>query len=175
MAVGWITHFYINASTPLLMKCVDSSHLGEITPISGGGEHFKFDDQNWHTMNSGTSWSCSWCGIPWFSNAPPLGHYREIATAPGVPSTVMFYQSEMENNNYIVLQNVQTGRPIARIGVPKDDYNVNFRWEDDGPYIDVVNDASSTTELLTDIDNQAQKWVSAAGGTVAAAIKAAAS
>jgi hypothetical protein len=123
-------------------------------------------------MNSGTSWSCSWCGIPWFSSAPPLGHYREIADHTGTPSTVMFYQSEMENENYIVFQNVQNGRPVACLQVPKDDYNVSFRWENDGPYGDLVNDASSTTELIGDIADQTRQWIQAAGGTVAAAVKA---
>src|ERR1700734_511083 len=113
MGVGWIEHFYINADKPLRMKCVDDQHLGSVSQINGG-EHFAFDNKDWHTFDSNTQWSASWCGIPWYSTAPPLGHYREIAVDN---ATVMFYQSQVGGANYLWYQNVQTGRHVARLAV----------------------------------------------------------
>ncbi|MFZ0547596.1 MAG: hypothetical protein WAM60_19270 [Candidatus Promineifilaceae bacterium] len=166
MGVGWIDNIFVNTDSSWFLKSIDTEHNGA---LSGGGSSFKLDDGNYHQLNANTRYSADWCGIPWYGS----GKRFKVFSKNQVDG-VVFYTSENWGKNWIKYEGVNTGRPIARQSAPKgSDFHCNMRFENDGVFIDIVNNnAFSGENAVYSIYNQAKQWVEALGPIIAAAISA---
>lgn len=89
---------------------------------------------------------------------------------------MLFYASEIGPDNWIVYEELNTGRQIARQSVPKgSDFHCNLRFEEPGIFIDVVNNHAFSGENAADqIMSETKDWVKVIAPIIGAAIKEAA-
>ncbi len=153
MGIGWIDRVYNNSGTSWYLKSVDDRHNGK---LKGAGTSFKLDDAKFHVLKPRTSYTADWCGIPWYYNGK---HYKAISK--GENSGVLFYTSENEGSNWIVYEELNKGRRLARQKAPKrSDFHCNLRFEDTGFFIDIVNNnAFSGENALYQIYSETKGWV----------------
>jgi hypothetical protein len=91
-------------------------------------------------------------------------------------NVVEFFQSEVEGDNWIYYMDQETGRRVGRQNVPRDvDYKCYMRFEDDGNYIEIVNDDGTTRRTLCEIYTEAGRWIEVLIKELAKAIVGAAS
>ena len=168
MGIGWIDNIYNNSSSTWHLKSVDDRNNGA---LSGGGTSFTLDDQNYHALRSGTHYKADWCGIPWYFEGK---HFKVISQDR--KKGVLFYTSEIGGDNWIVYEELNTGRQIARQSVPKgSDFHCNLRFEEAGVFIDVVNNnAFSGENAVYQILSETKDWVKVLAPIIGAAIQAAA-
>lgn len=149
MSVGWIDNIYNNARSTWYLKSVD--------------------DRNNGALAGSTRYHADWCGIPWYFEGR---HYKVISQDS--KNGVLFYTSELKGRNWIVYEQLNTGRQIARQAVPTgSDFHCNMRFEPDGVFIDVVNNNQFSGEKAAlQIMGEAKSWVKALAPIFAAAIQA---
>lgn len=163
MGVGWIDNIYNNTDSQWYLRSVDSSHNGVLT---GDGGSFPLDDLNYHALTPKSKFHAQWCGIPWYYQG---SHYKAMSLDK--QKNVQFYTSQSDGTNWIYFLDGLTGNPVARQKAPKSDFHCNLRFEDDGNYIDIVNDDGSTVEAVTFVYNESKFWADEAIKLVAALIK----
>ena len=153
MGVGWIDKVFNNTGSNWYLKSVDSQNNGA---LSGGGGNFTLDDGNFHQLNSRTPYSTNWCGIPWYASGKHFKVFSKSKTGG-----VAFYTSEIEGKNWIVYEDVNTGRQIARQSAPKgSDFHCNMRFEENGVFIDIINNNEFSGENAAYyIYNESKEWV----------------
>lgn len=172
MGIGWIDNVYNNTSTNWYLSSIDSRHNGELATGSGWSTtKFTLDDGRFKLLKPRTAYRASWCGIPWYYNGR---HYKVLSQQQS--GGVRFYTSELEGKNWIMYEEVRTGRPVAKQEVPKgSDFHCNLRFETNGPLIEVVNNnAFSGENAFFMIYNESKEWVKVLGPLVAQLIKGAA-
>jgi hypothetical protein len=154
MGVGWIDSIYNNTDQPWWFASADSSHNGRLVRLS---DHWSFtlDDRQYHQIDPRTQYWAQWCGIPWFYQAL---HYKSLSI--NQDNNVRMYTSQTAGVNYIVYEDGKTGRVVGRQEVPKNvDFHCRLRIEDDGNFIDVLNDDGTTREATVEVYNEAKEWV----------------
>ncbi len=169
MGVGWIDNIYNNTSSSWYLRSVDSRNNGKLE--SSGIASFTLDDGKFKILRANRHYRASWCGIPWYYNGR---HFKTFSQQQS--GGVNFYTSELENQNWIRYEQVGTGREIARQAAPKgSDFHCTMRFENDGPYIDIVNNnAFSGENALYMIYNESKEWVKVLAPHFAKALSSAA-
>ena len=164
MGVGWIDRVYNNSGTSWYLKSVDDRHNGA---LAGAGASFKLDDANFHALKPRTHYTADWCGIPWYYNGK---HFKVLSKDN--KSGVIFYTSEIGGDNWILYEELNTGRQLARQAVPKgSDFHCNLRFEDAGIFIDIVNNnAFSGENALYQIYSETKEWVKVLAPEIAKAV-----
>jgi len=165
MGVGWIDRIYNNTDLEWQLKSVDDRHNGAIS--RDGRRLFTLDDRNFHALSPQSRFTAEWCGIPWYYNGQ---HFKAISTDQ--QRNVEFFTSDVAGKNWIYYKDGLTGRDIGRQEAPRVDFHCWLRFENDGNYIDILNDAGLVQETLTYILNEARQWVQALAPILAAAVKA---
>jgi len=150
MGVGWIDDIYNNTGSSWYLSSADSSHNGSLT---GGGDTFTLDDRNYHEPKGNTHYHASWCGLPWYYQGL---HYKAFSSDR--LNSVQFFASEVDGNNWIYYTDGRHGNTLARQQIPKIDFHCRLRFEDDGPYIDVVNDDGSTQDVIAFVYTEVKAW-----------------
>ena len=172
MGVGWIDNIYNNTSSNWYLRSVDSRHNGELSEPSGGlfPRKFTLDDGRFKLLKPRTRYSASWCGIPWYYQGR---HFKVFSQNNQESGGVKFYTSELENQNWIMYEEMRTGRQLARQAAPKgSDFHCNFRIENDGVFIDIVNNnAFSGENALFMIYTEAKEWTKVLLPIIASLIK----
>jgi hypothetical protein len=168
MAVGWIDNIFNNTNTTWYLKSVDDRHNGA---LEAGGARFTLDDQTFHAVKPRTHYRTDWCGIPWYYQGK---HFK--ALSKDQKTGVLFYTSEMGGGNWIVYEEIGTGRQLARQAAPQgSDFHCNLRFEEAGVYIDIINNnAFSGENAIYQVCSETKEWVKVLGPMIAAAIQAAA-
>jgi hypothetical protein len=168
MAVGWIDNIFNNTNSTWYLKSVDDSHNGA---LEAGGARFALDDQTFHAVKPRTHYRADWCGIPWYYQGK---HFK--ALSKDQKTGVLFYTSEMAGGNWVVYEELGTGRQLARQAAPQgSDFHCSLRFEDTGVYIDIINNnAFSGENAVYQVYSETQEWVKVLGPMIAAAIQAAA-
>jgi len=168
MGIGWIDNIYNNSSSTWHLKSVDDRNNGA---LSGGGTSFTLDDQNYRALRGITPFKADWCGIPWYFEGK---HFKVISQDR--KKGALFYTSEIGGDNWIVYEELNTGRQIARQSVPQgSDFHCNLRFEEAGVFIDVVNNnAFSGENAVYQILSETKDWVKVLAPIIGAAIQAAA-
>lgn len=166
MSVGWIDNIYNNGRSTWYLKSVDDHNNGA---LAAGKDKFTLDDHKYHALSAGTHYNANWCGIPWYFEGK---HYKVISQDK--KTGVLFYTSEIKGRNWIVYEQLNTGRQIARQAVPtRSDFHCNMRFEADGVFIDVVNNNRFSGEnAALQVMGEAKEWVKALAPIFAAAIQA---
>ncbi len=168
MSAGWIDNIYNNTTTTWQLKSVDDRHNGA---LAAGGTRFELDDGAFHALKGETHFQAEWCGIPWYYQGK---HFKVISTDG--KRGVLFYTSELEGRNWVVYEELNTGRQLARQAVPTgSDFHCNLRFEADGVFLDVVNNnAFSGENALYQILSETKEWMKVLAPIISAAIKGAA-
>lgn len=168
MSVGWIDNIYNNSSSIWYLKSVDDRYNGA---LEGGGTNFTLDDKNFHDLKPKSHYKADWCGIPWYYQGK---HFKVITKDQ--KSGVLFYTSEISDKNWIVYEQLNTGRQIARQAAPKgSDFHCNLRYEDAGVFIDIINNNLFSGEYaLYQIYSETKEWVQVLEPIISEAIMAAA-
>jgi hypothetical protein len=166
--VGWIDSIYNNTARQFKMRSVDSEHNGAIS--NDRGEKFALDDQKWHAFAANNRWHADWCGISWYFRDL---HYKELSIND--KTSFRFYQSQVDGKNWVIFRDGPTDHPIGRQEVPKTaDYHCVLRVENNGIFLDVVNDDGTTQEVLAEIYDQTKYWVHESLGALGTVLMAAA-
>ncbi len=165
MSVGWIDNIYNNGRTIWYLKSVDDRNNGA---LAANGTNFTLDDHEYHALAGESHFHANWCGIPWYFEGK---HFKVISRDR--QKGVLFYTSEIEGQNWIVYEELNTGRQIARQAVPTgSDFHCNLRFEADGIFIDVVNNnAFSGENAAHQILSETKEWVKASAAIISAAIQ----
>jgi hypothetical protein len=153
MSVGWIDNIYNNTAAAWYLKSVDDVHNGALSSSSG---NFTLDDKNFHEIKANTHYHADWCGIPWYFNGI---HYKVISK--DTISGALFYTSLIGDKNCIVYEELNTGRQVILQAAPKDsDFHCNLRIEENGIFIDVVNNnAFSGENAIFLIVGKSEEWL----------------
>ena len=167
MGVGWIDRIYNNTGIEWQLQSEDDRNNGLVKKVGGGGQ-FDLHDKKWHVLSPNTRYTAEWCGIPWYYNGI---HQKNMSTDQ--QNVAEFFTSWRDGANWIYYRDVQTGREIGRQQAPRDDFHCYMRFENDGNYIDILNDAGNVTETLTQIYDEVKGWVQIIVPVLAAAIQAA--
>jgi hypothetical protein len=164
MAIGWIDRICNNSGSSWYLKSVDDRHNGA---LKGGGASFTLDDANFHVLNHHTQYTADWCGIPWYYQGK---HFKVLSKDQ--KRGVLFYISEIGADNWIIYEELNTGRQLARQAAPKgSDFHCNLRFEDTGVFIDIVNNnAFSGENALYQIYSEIKEWEDVLAPVVAEAI-----
>jgi hypothetical protein len=165
MGVGWTDNIYNNSSAVWYFQSVDDRNSGA---LSGGGSHFTLDDRKYHALKPGTGYKADWCGIPWYFEGK---NFKVISQDQR--RGVLFYTSEIGASNWIIYEELNTGRQVARQAVPKgSDFHCNLRFEPAGVFVDVVNNhAFSGENALYQVLSETKDWMKALAPVMAEAIK----
>ena len=166
MGVGWIDRIYNNTDLQWLFQSIDDRHNGAIKNSLTGAQ-FTLDDRQFHALNPRTRFTAEWCGIPWYYNGQ---HFKTMSTDGS--RTAEFFTSDVEGKNWIYFKDGQTGRDIGRQQAPRVDFHCWLRFENDGNYIDILNDAGLVQETIAYVLNEARQWVTALAPILAAMVKA---
>jgi len=168
MSVGWIDNIYNNSKTTWYVKSVDDRHNGA---LAADGKQFTLDDGAFHQMEGETHFHAEWCGIPWYYQGK---HYKAISTDG--KGGVQFYTSELEGRNWVIYEELNKGRQLARQSVPtRSDFHCNLRFETEGVFLDVVNNnAFSGENAVYQVMSETKEWVKVLAPIISAAIKGAA-
>jgi hypothetical protein len=168
MGVGWIDRIYNNTDLQWQLRSIDDRNNGLVK--KDGVRQFDLEDKQWHPLSARTAYTAEWCGIPWYYNGI---HYKNMST--DLQNVVEFFTSWRDGANWIYYTNPQTGMEIGRQQAPKDDFHCWLRFQDDGNYIYIVNDAGNVTETLVQIYTETKEWVKVLLPVLAELLKAAAS
>ena len=165
MGVGWIDNIYNNSRSTWYLRSVDARHNGA---LSGGGQDFALDDGEFHPLAPGTHYKADWCAIPWYHKGD---HFKAVSRDRR--EGVLFYTSEVDGGNWIVYEELHTGRQVARQAVPKgSDFHCTMRFEPGGVFMDVVNNnAFSGENALYQVLSEAKEWVQVLAPVLGEAIK----
>jgi hypothetical protein len=161
MAVGWIDTMYNNTAARWNLASVDSMHNGSFRDTDSEGRPigpvlFTLDDGQLHGIADNRRYHADWCGIPWYWQG---NHYKIITDTNGTKQ-VQFFQSQEGSSNWVFFQELESGRNIARIEVPKNvDYHCNLRFESDGIFLDVRNDDGSTADVQHQVYDETKYWM----------------
>jgi hypothetical protein len=168
MAIGWIDNVFNNTNTPWFLKSVDDRNNGALKSDSAS---FQLDDTLFHEIKPKTQYGADWCGIPWYFQGK---HYK--ALSKDQQSGIIFFTSEIGNENWIVYNEIGTGRSVARQSAPKgSDFHCSLRFEDEGIFLDIVNNnAFSGENAVYQVYSEAKEWVTVLLPAISEAIKAAA-
>lgn len=168
MSVGWIDNIYNNSGTVWHLQSVDDRHNGA---LSGGGSQFTLDDGGYHALASGTHYKADWCGIPWYFEGR---HYKVISQDQ--IHGVLFYTSQIGDAHWIIFEELNTGRQLARQAVPNgSDFHCTMRFESTGLFIDVVNNnAFSGENAVYQLMLETREWIAVLAPVLGEAIKASA-
>ena len=128
-------------------------------------------------LDPNTKYTAAWCGIPWFANGTL---FKAVSLNPFSfpdgqiqPKHTQFVTSELGGVNYIEYMDGLTGRQGARLTAPKGvDFHCNLRFEEEGPYIDILNDDGTTAEFLAQVNDLQKGWVDEATKVLAVLLKA---
>jgi hypothetical protein len=162
MGIGWLDTLYNNTDNTWYFQSKDWTHNGAV--MLGTQTVFNMDDQAWHALSPRTHYHAEWCGIPWYSSGR---NYKSISI--NKQDSVQFYTSEIDGQNWIVYQDGLTGRLAGKQGAPKmADFHCNFRIEDSGIFLDIVNADAQVLELGAWIYDQVKFWVPVALGALGA-------
>ena len=144
---------------------MDDRHNGA---LSGGGTHFTLDDRNYRALQPGMHYKADWCGIPWYFEGK---HFKVISQDQR--RGVLFYTSEIGGSNWIVYEELNTGRQVARQAVPKgSDFHCNLRFEPTGVFFDVVNNnAFSGENAVYQVMSEAKDWLTVLAPIMSEALK----
>ncbi len=167
MGIGWIDNIYNNTVQNWYLQSIDDRNNGE---LSGGGyPNFKLDDKQFHQLRPRTHYHADWCGIPWYYN----GQHYKVFTIDRTKNAVSFFTSEVGDKNWIMFQDVINGQEILRQAVPKgSDFHCTMRFEDNGVYVDIVNNnAFSGENALYQIYNELKQWVRVVATIMGATLK----
>ena len=153
MAVGWIDKVYNNSRNTWYLKSVDDRHNGA---LDGGGSRFTLDDAKFHKIAPKTQYAAEWCGIPWYYQSK---HFKVLSKDQ--KSGIAFYTSEIGDGNWIIYEEISTGRKLARQSVPKSsDFHCHLRFEAGSVFIDIVNNnAFSGENAAYMIYSEIKGWV----------------
>lgn len=153
MGIGWIDNIYNNSSSRWHLKSKQDGHNGA---IQGSASNFILDDGQFHAIESRQAYRADWCGIPWYYQGK---HYKVISR--NQKRGVLFYTSEIGPDNWIMYEELGTGRVLAKQKAPKgSDFHCNLRFEEEGAYIDIVNNnAFSGENAVFLIYNEYRQWV----------------
>lgn len=152
MGVGWIDNIYNNSSSKWYLKSKSDRHNGA---IQGSGSSFLLDDAQFHAIESGQAYKPEWCGIPWYYQGK---HYKVISKDQ--KRGVLFYTSEIGPDNWIMYEELGTGRVIAKQKAPKGaDFHCNLRFENNGFYIDIVKNNEFSGENALFLIYQDRQWM----------------
>jgi hypothetical protein len=168
MAVGWIDNVFNNTDTTWFLKSVDDRNNGV---LKSGSASLQLDDAQFHEIKPKTQYGADWCGIPWYFQGK---HYKALSRDQ--KSGIAFFTSEIGAENWIIYNDIATGRPIARQSAPKgSDFHCNLRFEDEGIFLDIVNNnAFSGENAVYQVYSETKEWVKVLLPAITAAIKAAA-
>ncbi|WP_285568400.1 hypothetical protein [Actinoallomurus iriomotensis] len=132
-----------------------------------GTQQFTLDDGQYHVLKPYTHYHASWCGIPWYYQGI---HFKSMSLDR--QNNVQFYTSQVDSANWIYYVDGRTGKILARQGAPKNvDFHCNLRFENDGNYIDIVNDDGSTQDVLAYAYSELKSWVQIAMSGLGALLK----
>lgn len=152
MGVGWIDNIFNNTDRHWFFQSVDDRNNGA---LSGGSSNFTLDDRAYHKLSPHTHYTADWCGIPWYYSGK---HYKVIS--PDEHDGVKFYTSQNGAKNCIVYEELQTGRQRILQHVPGGDFHCNLRIENEGFFIDVVNNHEfSSDNALYLILGKTEEWL----------------
>jgi hypothetical protein len=168
MAVGWIDKVFNNTGTTWFLKSVDDQHNGV---LKSDNASFQLDDAQFHEIKPETQYGADWCGIPWYFQGK---HYK--ALSKDQKTGIVFFTSEIGAENWIIYNEIVTGRSVARQSAPKgSDFHCNLRFEDEGIFLDIVNNnAFSGENAVYQVYSETKEWVKVLLPAISAAIKAAA-
>jgi hypothetical protein len=152
MAVGWIDTIYNNSDSHITFGSRDDQNNGVLQ--EGPGSPLELSKNQRVAPKS--RYHAEFCGIPWYFQGK---HYKMLSMNKEIPPGVQFYQSEIEGNNWIIFEDMQTGRRIARQRVPNVDYHCNLILNNDDVLIEVVNDQSVSWEQFMQAYDEFGKWV----------------
>lgn len=126
------------------------------------------DDRRFHALQPNMHYKADWCGIPWYFEGK---HYKVISQDQR--QGTLFYTSEIDGSHWIIYEELNTGRPLARQAVPKgSDFHCNLRFESTGVLVDIVNNNSFSGENAAYlIMSETKEWIKVLAPVLAAAIK----
>jgi len=145
MAIGWGNRIFNNSDKTLYVRSVDKKHNGNIL----ASNKLHLDGGGWVGVPPG-SYDLEWFAIPWYSSGH---HYKEFSFETNRQSGIHIYQSLLEGKNYIMYEEIKTGKTLVKQEVPKkEDYRFKVLVDKEGAtLIEVVSSNESFGAFVLDL------------------------